>query len=325
MLKSVFCILGAVVLVIINTLILFLKPEFNFAKNDNKNYCVYYLKWIRVVVFMATLMFALLSINFALNHKIGLAIFLLFLEFILVIIYTLCKYKGVIVNQDEIKVLRLFRKELNTLFDAISKVTFITNAKLVVKLKKGDTFDISFNSENFHKFYMDLIEHNVKFKTGRIPRDENHVYLTKYNITIHFPAKMFREYYECSTYLRNSQYLFSARNLESQEYLEGYIKESNKENDEFIEVIKSDLNINGYSDEKVLKENIDGYDFTIVQAVNVMETTKGRLAYFYHDRDNYLVLYADYLVKNEEAFKEKMRNAIKRSVYEDGKSRIVRV
>ncbi len=325
MLKSVFCILGAVVLVVINTLILFLKPEFSYAKNDKNNYCVCYLKWIRVLVFMATIMFALLSINFAINHKIGIAIFLVCLEFILVIIYALCKYKGIIVNHEEIKVHRLFKKELNTTFEAISKVTFITNARIDVKLKKGDSFDVSFNSENFHKFYMDLIEHNVKFKTGRIPRDENHVYLTKYNITIHFPAKMFREYYECSTYLRNSQYLFSARNLENQEYLEGYIKESNKEVDEFVEVIKNDLNVNGYSDEEVLKENIDGYDFTIVKSINVMDNTKGRLAYFYQDRDNYLVLYADYLVKNEAAFREKMRNAIKRSVYEDGKSRIVRV
>jgi len=325
MIKSVICVVTAVLFIVINTMILFLKPEFTYARNDSDNYCVYYQKWIRSVVYMSTIIMALFCIYFAinLNHTIG--YFLLTLECILVVVYALCKYKCITVNGDDIKVERLFREELNTNFSKIDKVIYTPNARITVKLKRQGSFDVSFNSEKFYKFYNSLMDHQVKFKTGRIPKDENHVYLTKYNITIHFPKTMFREFYQNKAYLRNSKYLFSARSLENNEYIEGYYKESAKDLSEFVELIKNDLSLNKFkyiSDEKA---NIDGYDFVIVKTANKTDKNKGRLAYIHQDRDNYFVIYADYLLDKEEDFMNKMNNAIKRSVYEDGKSRIVRV
>ena len=274
MIKSVICIVGAVIFIVINTIILFLKPDFNFAINDKENYVVYYQKWIRSVVYMSTLIMALFCIYFAVNLSHVLAYCLLVLECLLVVIYALCKYKGITINGENIKVERLFRKELNTKFSNITKVIYMPNARISIKLKKKIGFDVSFNSENFYKFYYSLIDHDVKFKTTRIPNDENHVYLTKYNITIHFPKTMFREFYQNKSYLRNSKYLFSARSLENHEYIEGYYKESGKELSEFVELIKNDLALNEFKYVSDKKENIDGYDFTILKTLNNITSTK---------------------------------------------------
>lgn len=325
MIKSVICVVCAVIFIIINTIILFLKPDFNYALNDKENYCVYYQKWIKAVVYMSTLIMALFSIYFAINLSHVLAYIILSLECLLVVIYSLCKYKGVTVTGDDIKVERLFRKELNTKFSNISKVTYIPNARISVKLKKRESFDVSFNSENFYKFYYSLINRGIKFKTGRIPNDENRVYLTKYNITIEFPKTMFREFYQNKAYLRNSKYLFSARSLENVEYIEGYYKESGKDLGEFVELIKNDLVLNEFKCVHDKAENINGYDFTIIKAISKINKEMGRLAFVHKDIDNYLVIYADYLLANELEFVAKMRKAIRRSTYEDGKSRIVRV
>ncbi|MBQ6840703.1 MAG: hypothetical protein IJO63_01120 [Bacilli bacterium] len=325
MIKSVICVTCAVFFIVINTVILFLKPEFTYARNDKENYCVFYQKWIKAVVYMCTIIMALFCIYFAIELNHILAYSLLVLECLLVVIYSLCKYKGITVTGEDIKVERLFRKELKTNFNNISKVTYIPNAKLDVKLKKRDGFDVSFNSENFFKFYNSLIKHDVKFKTGRIPSDQNHVYLTKYNITVHFPKTMFREFYQNKAYLRNSKYLFSARSLEHKEYIEGYYKESTKDLKDFVDLIKNDLALNEFKYVSDKKENIDGYDFTVVKSLNKEEKDKGRYALIYQDRDNYFVIYADYLLDNEDDFYAKLKASIKRSVYEDGKARIVRV
>ena len=325
MIKSVICITSAVFFIVINTIILFLKPEFTYALNDENNYCIYYQKWIRTTVFMATIIMALFCIHFAVELSHIITYVLLALECILVIIYALCKYKGITINGDKIKVQRLFRKELNTTFSNITKVIYIPNAKIVIKLRKRESFDVSFNSENFYNFYKTLIDKKVKFKTGRIPSTDNHVYLTKYNITVHFPKTMFREFYQNKAYLRNSKYLFSARSLDNTEYIEGYIKESSKKLSEFVGLIKNDLSLNEFKPVSDIKENIDGYDFTIIKSLNKNDKTLGRLAYIYQDVDNYFVIYADYLLENEDAFIKKMQKAIKRSAYEDGKSRLVRV
>ena len=136
---------------------------------------------------------------------------------------------------------------------------------------------------------------------------------------------MFREFYQNKAYLRNSKYLFSARSLENHEYIEGYYKESAKDISDFIDLIKNDLALNEFKYVSDKKENINGYDFTIIKSLNKMDKEKGRLAYIYQDRDNYFIIYADYLLENELDFVNKMKNAIRRSVYEDGKSKIVRV
>ena len=325
MIKSVILIVGAVLLLVINTIILFLKPEFTYAVNDEDNYCVYYQKWIRVIVFMGTIIIFLFSSYFAVNLHHILSGILLFLECIMVVIYALVKYKGITVSGDSFLVQRLFRKNLDTKFSNVTKVSYLPNARIDVKLKNRDSFDVSFNSENFYRFYKTLIKQKVKFKTGIISNTENHVYLTKYNITIHFPKTMFREFYQNSRYLRNSKYLFSGRSLDNCEHIEGYMKESNKELSEFVELIKNDLQLNEYKYVSSGKQNIDGYDFTVIKALDKTDKEYGRFAYIYQDVDNYLVIYADYRLENEEAFAKKMDNAIKRSVYEDGKSKLVRV
>ena len=262
--KSVICIVCAVLFLVINTIILFLKPEFTFAKNDDDNYNVFYQKWIGTIVFMSTLMVALFCIYFAISLKLILSYSLLTIECLLLVIYALCKYKCVTICGDDIIVERLFRKKLNTKFSKIQLVTYIPNAKLIVKITKNKTFDVSFNSENFHKFFKTLLKNDVKFKTGHIPNDENNVYLTKFNMSIKFPKTMFREYYQSHSYFRNSKYLFSARSLENHEYIEAYYKESNKDITEFTELVKNDLALNEFKVIKDQKEVIDIYNFIVI-------------------------------------------------------------
>lgn len=96
--KSVICVVCAVFFVIINTIILFLKPEFVFAKNDDDNYNVFYQKWIGTVVFMATITIALFCIYFSISLKLIISYSLLTIECLLLVIYALCKYKCVTVN-----------------------------------------------------------------------------------------------------------------------------------------------------------------------------------------------------------------------------------
>lgn len=323
--KSVICIVCAVFFVIINTIILFLKPEFVFAKNDNENYNVYYQKWIGTIVFMSTLTVALFCIYFAINLNLIISYSLLVIECILLVIYALCKYKCVTVNGDDVKVLRLFRKELNTKISKFQQVMYYPNAKVVVQVGKNKTFDVSFNSENFHKFYKTLLKNDVKFKTSRIPNDENNVYLTKFNISIKFPKTMFREYYQSHSYFRNSVYLFSARSLENKEYIEGYLKESSKSMEEFTDLVKNDLALNGFKVVSDKKEAIDGYDFMVVKSLSTFEEGKGRIAFIYQLKNKYFVLYTDYLLKNELDFYSKIKNSIHKPLYEDGKSRLTRV
>ena len=322
MIKSVICILCAVVLVIINTIILFLKPEFTFAKNDEENYTLYYQKWIRTLVFMATIVIATCSIYFSVELIHPIATILLGVECILVIIYALCKYKGIVVDNDEINIQRLFRKDINTSFDNISSVTYIPNARLQVKLKRKGSFDVSFNFENFYYFYKRLIKENIKFKTGSIPQMDNHVYLQKYDLIINFPKTMFREFYQSEDYLRNSRYLFSARSLENNEHIEGYSKDSSKDLMEFIELIKNDLVINDFTFKSTISTNIGNEDFNIIRSVSNKNKEMGRLAYIYKQEGNYLIIYADYMLANEDEFMEKMNNAIHHPNYEDNKSKL---
>lgn len=324
--KSVICVVCAVFFVIINTIILFLKPEFVFAKNDDDNYNVFYQKWIGTVVFMATITIALFCIYFSISLKLIISYSLLTIECLLLVIYALCKYKCVTVNSDDIKVQRLFRKELNTKFSKISLVTYYPNAKVMVKITKNKVFDVSFNSENFHKFYKSLLKNDIKFKTSYIPNDENNVYLTKFNMSIKFPEKMFREYYQQHSYFRNSVYLFSARSLENKEYIEGYLKESNKDITEFTELVKNDLALNEYKFVKEQTEVIDGYEFIVLKSISKLNPDEGRIAFIYNDKKGkYFVLYTNYLLKEEMEFYSKMKIAIHRPLYEDGKSRLVRV
>ena len=325
MIKSVICITAAVLFIIINTVILFLKPEFTYAINDESDYCVYYQKWIRSVVFMGTIIIALFCIYFAVNLYHIISASLLTIECIMVIIYALCKYKGITVCGERIKVQRLFRKDIETNFNSISSVQYIPNARLVIKIKRKENFDVSFNSENFHKFYYSLISHNIKFKTGKIPATDNHVYLDKYNMTIDFPKTMFREFYQSPSYLRHSRYLFSARSLENHEHIEGYYKESSKDIQDFIEIIKTDLGVNNFTVLDVTKDNINGFSFNIINAKNNNDNAYGRRAYIYQDVGNYFVIYTDYLIENEEIFIKKMKLAIRKAVYEDIKYHIAKI
>lgn len=325
MIKSVICIVCVVLLLVINTVILFLKPEFNFAQNDETNYCVYYQKWIRTAVYMSSIIMALFCVYFAIELKQVIAYILLSLVCLLVVIYALCKYKGITVNGEDIKVERLFRKELKLQFKDITRVHYIPNARLSIQIRRREGFDVSFNSENFRKFYNSLLASGVKFKTGRISSDEACVCLSKFGITIKFPKTMFREYYQSKTYFRNSNYLFSARSLENHEYIEAYSKESAKEIDEFVELVKNDLKVNNYSVKKVTKENINGFEMMVIKGQEKTNKNLGRLAYIYPGKDSYLVIYADYLLENEEAFVTKMNLAIKETSAEDNQLRFARI
>ena len=319
MIKSVICITTAVFFIVINTVILFLKPEFTYAINDESDYCVYYQKWIRSVVFMGTIIVALFTIYFAVNLYHIIAFSLLSIECLTVIIYALCKYKGITVCGNKIRVQRLFRKDINITFEGISNVIYVPNARLVVKVKRNESFDVSFNSENFHKFYNSLINSNVKFKTGKIPKSDDHIYIPKYNMTIEFPKTMFREFYQSSTYLRHSRYLFSARSLEKHEHIEGYYKESSKDLNDFVEIIKTDLGVNNFKVLKEFKSPIDGFNFTVIKAISNDNKENGRLAYIYQDINSYFVIYADYLISSEEAFIKEMNTAIRQTLYLDTK------
>lgn len=323
--KSVICVMASVLFVVINTIILFLKPSFSYAENDENNFQVYYQKWIATAIFMGTIIVSLLCVYFAISLSHIISFSLLAIECVLVVMYALVRYKCVTISSDDIKIERLFMKEINTNFNAISKVTYVPNAKLVIKLKRRGSFDVSFNSQNFYKLYKILLTKDLKYKTGRIPNDENHVYLTKYNITIHFPKTMFREFYQSDTYLYNSKYLFSARSLENKEYIEGYTKDSSVNLADFINIIQKDLEHHQFKFIKSQKQNINGYSFTIISANSKKNKDYMRLAYIYPDHDNYFVMYADILAEKEKEFMAKMQNAIQRSVYEDGKSKIVRV
>lgn len=323
--KSAICAACAVFFVVINTIILFLRPEFTYAKNDDENYHVYYQKWIRTVVFMSTIMIALFSIYFALNLKLVIAYLLLCIECLLLVIYALCKYKCVTVNGDELKVERLFCKELNSSISKIQSVTFYPTAKVTIKISRTKYFDVSCNSENFHKLYNTLLKSDVKFKTAHVPSTENNVYLSKFDIAIRFPKTMFREYYQSKKYFRNSLYLFSARSLENKEYIEGYYKESDKEVDDFIELVKNDLNLNEFKVLKTEKDVLDGYEFNIIKSISKEDKNYGRYAFIYNDKNKYFVMYADYLIANEEEFIKKIKASIHKPLYEDGKSKLVRV
>ncbi len=323
--KGAICVVTSVFFVIINTIILFLKPQFSYAKNDQENFCVYFQKWVGTLLYMGTIIVSLLCIYFSVELSLYVSYSFLVIECILLVAYALCKYKCVTVNGDNIKVERLFKKELNTTFSAIERVTYIPNAKLVFKLKKKEQFDVSFNSENFRRLYRTLLKHDLKFKTGRIPEDENHVYIAKYNITIDFPKTMFREYYQNDTYLKNSKYLFSARSLEKHEYLEGYSKESPLSIKEFCELIKKDMNHDGFKYSKSTEAKFDGLDFLVLKSIGKKDDSIARLAYIYHSNEEYFVMYADILTKDEESFNKKMSNSIRKSLYEDGKSRLARI
>ncbi len=323
--KSAICIVAAFVLLIINTIMICLKSNPVYAKNDKENYSVFYQKWIKTVMFMGAIIAALFCIYFAINLKYLICFVLLGIECILVVIYALCKYKCVTVNGEKIIVERLFQKKLETSYDEISLVTYYPNAKIFVKLKKKGSFELSFNSENFHRFFVSLMMHKVKFKTTRVPNDENHVVLTRYNMTINFTKSMFREFYQGKRYFHNSTYLFSARNLEREEYIEGYYKESNKELNEFIEIIKTDLSINNFTIDKEYKDNFDGFDFMVITCRDNEDSLYRRCAYVYKDVDNYFVLYCDYLGEKEESFLNQMKENIRRSEFDDGKQRLVRI
>ena len=323
--KSVICIVAAVFLLVIITTMACLKSTPIYAKNDKENYSVYYQKWIKVIMFMGTIILALFSIVFAIRLKIVLSLILLFLETIMVVLYALCKYKCVTVNGEKITVERLFQKKFETNYDDIQSVYYVPNAKIVVRLKKKDMFELSFNSENFHRFFVSLMEHKVKFKTAHIRDDENHVCLTKYNMTIHFPKTMFRDYYQQKRFFHNSVYLFSARSLEHEWYMEGHYKESNKNIEDFIEIVKSDLAINDFTIQKDSKENFNGFDFNVITCKDNLNKEYARNAYIYKDTDNYLVLYCDYLKEDEETFKDSMKSIIAKTRFEDSKSRLVKI
>ena len=325
MVKSVIFVTASVFLLVLNTIMICLKSVPVYAKNDKENYGVYYQKWIKTVVFMSAIVIALFCIYFAINFNHIIAGCLLAIETLLVVIYALCKYKCVNVNGEKIVVERLFQKKLETSYDDILLVTYVPNAKILVKLKKKKTFEVSFNSENFHRFFVSLMMHKVKFKTDRIPKDENHVYLSRYDMVIDFTKNMFRDFYQGKRYFHNSNYLFSARNLEKEEYIEGYYKESNKEVSEFIEIVKTDLSVNNYKVDKEYKDNFDGFDFMILICTDKEDSLYRRCAYIYKDVNNYFVLYCDYLGLNEETFMNSMKNNIHKGRIEDIKSGLAKI
>lgn len=325
MIKSVIFVTASVFLLILNTIMICLKSTPVYAKNDKENYSVFYQKWIKTVVFMSTIVISLFCIYFAINFKHIVSEVLLVIQCLLVVIYALCKYKCININGEKIVVERLFQKPIEVTYSDISQVTYIPNAKILVKLKKKKSFDVSFNSENFHRFFVSLMMHKVKFKTDRIPKDEDHVFLSKYNMIIDFPKPMFREFYQGRRYFHNSNYLFSARNLEKEEYIEGYYKESNKDVNEFVEIVKTDLSINNFSVEKEYKDNYDGYDFMILICKDNEDSLYRRCAYIYKDVNNYFVLYCDYQGLNEETFLNNMKNNIRKGRFEDVKSGLAKI
>lgn len=325
MVKSVICITASVFFLVIETCILILKPNFGYAFNDKDNYCVYYQKWIRSVVFMTTIILSLICIYFSVNFNHFIGFSLLSIECLLVIIYALVKFKGITINGENIKVQRLFAKDIDTTFEGITKVVYLPNAKMIISLKKKVSFEVSFNSVNFYKFYIALIEHDVKFKTGRVPNDQSYVILNRFNIIINFPKTMFREYYELNTYFRNSKYLFSARGLDNKEHIEGYTKESGKAEEEFMELVKNDLQVNNFNVVDHDPVTIEDINFTVIKALDKKHKDMARLAYILRDENDYLVLYLDYLLENEDDFVQKIHSAIRRPNMLDSHNKIAEI
>ena len=302
-----------------------LKSNPVYAKNDKENYSIFYQKWIKTIMFMSAIVVALFSIYFALGFKPVISGALLAIECLLVIIYALCKYKCVTVNGEKITVERLFTKKIETDYDSISQVVYVPNAKIVVKLKKKGSFEVSFNSENFHRFFVSLMLHKVKFKTDRVPNDENHVYISELDMIINFSKSTFREFYQGRRYFHNSTYAFSARNLEKEEYIEGYFKESNKDLEEFLDIVKTDLAINNFKVDKEYKDNFNGFDFMIMTCVDSEDSLYRRCALIYKGDTKYFILYCDYQGVNEEAFISFMKNNIRKPVFDDVKSGLAKI
>ena len=326
MVRSVIFILASVCLLILDTIMACLKYNQTYAKNDKENYSVYYQKWIKAIMFMSAIVVSLFCLYFAVNIEKSLICgCLLGIQCLLVVIYAICKYKCVTVNGEKIIVERLFQKRLETTYSDISSVVYVPNAKIVIRLKKKRFFEVSFNSENFHRFFISLMQHNVKFKTDRVPKDQNHVFLSKYNMVIDFVKPMFREFYQGKRYFHNSNYLFSARNLEKQEYIEGYYKESNKDVSEFVEIVKADLSINNFKIDKEYKDNYDGFDFMIITCTDNEDSLNKRCVYIYKDVTTYFVLYCDYLGINEEAFINNMKTHLHKARFEDIKTGLAKI
>lgn len=319
------CALLSIFLTLMDVIVLLIKPDFSYALNDECNYMVVYQKWLRALLFVFTIIISVLCIYFAVNYKVAIGYGFLALQSIIVYCYILVRYKKIIVSDGTINVYRFMRKEIHVKFNDIAKVNYVPNAKIQIVLKTNQTFDASFNSDNFNTLYMDLLNHDIKFITGNIPTDSSYVYISMFDITIDFPKNMFREFYQGKTFFRNSHYLFSARNLETLEYIEGYYKNTDRELPEFIDIVKNDLNINGFKPIDNDKEVYDGLDFTIIKAIKEDGSDNARLAYIYHGYDSYFVIYADYLLKNETTFANKMKKAIRKSIYEDTRSSITRV
>lgn len=302
-----------------------IKPDFSYALNDENNYMVTYQKWLRSLMFVFTIIMGVLSIYFAVNFKVATGYAFLGLQGIIVYCYILIRYKKIVVTDGTINVYRFMRKELHIKFSDISKVNYVPNAKIQVVLKNKLVFDTSFNSDNFNTFYMDLINHNIKFVTGNIPGDQSFVYISRFDITIDFPKTMFREFYQSKTYFRNSHYLFSARSLDNNEYIEGYYKDTDRELSEFIDIIRNDLNVNRYNYVDEVKTKINDLDFTIIKSLSADNEKEGRLVYIYQGYDSYFVIYANYLLKNETTFSNKMNKAIRKAEFIDTRSSISRV
>lgn len=324
--KSVICIVCAVLFIIINTVVLLLKPQVTYAKNDKDNYSIYYQKWIASIFYMATIIMAIFCIFMALRMYHKISFILLVLECLLVIIYALVKYRGVIVNENDITIQKLFAKDYTITFDDIKYAIYTPNERLNMKTKKHGNFAITFNYDNFFTFYHSLMKHNVKFKTPKVSSSENKVYISFFNLSIYFPKTMYREFYQNKRFLRNSEYLFSARSVDNHEILEGYYKEYDRGLKSFIGLIKKDLALNDFMVKGFEQPfNYDGFDFTLIHAIDERKKHNGRIAYIYHEGKNYLVLYADYLIENEKVFMKKMARALRRSVYEDTKSKLIRI
>lgn len=324
--KSVICIACAVFFIIINTVVLFLKPQLSYAKNDKENYTVYYQKWIGTVVFMATIIMAVFCIFMAINNNHKTSFILLSLECLLVIIYVLIKYRGIVVNEDEITVQRLFAHDFSLKFDEISHAVYTPNARLKIKCKKKSNFVVTYNYDNFFTFYHGLMKHNVKFKTPKVSSSENKVFIDFYNLSIYFPKTMYREFYQNKRFLRNSSYLFSARSVDNHEIIEGYYKEFDRGIKAFIEYIKKDLELNDFTVRGNVEEvKYDGFDFSLIKAIDNRKKHNERIAYIYHEGKNYFVLYADFFLENEKSFMKKMSKALRRATYEDTKNKLIRV
>lgn len=319
------CALLSLFLILMDIIVVLIKPDFSYALNDENNYIVTYQKWLRTLMFVFTIIMGVLSIYFAVNYKVATGYAFLGLQGIIVYCYILIRYKKIVVSDGTINVYRFMRKEIHIKFNDISKVNYLPNAKIQVILKNKQVFDASFNSDNFNTFYMDLIKHDVKFITGKIPDDQSYVYISKFDITVDFPKTMFREFYQSKTFFRNSHYLFSARSLTNDEYIEGYYKDTDRELPAFIDIIKNDLNINGYNPIDEDKVVINDLDFTIIKSLKSDSKDEGRLAYIYQGFDTYFVIYADYLLKNEIAFSNKLNKAIRKAEYMDTRSSITRV